>query len=43
MAKDHRRVEAELAQGASLDAPGFLREIVERLVQELLEAEMTST
>ena len=42
MTKDHRRVDAELAQGASLD-PGFLREIVERLVQELLEAEMTST
>jgi len=45
MAKDHRRVDAELAQGylqgALLDDPGFLREIVERVVQELLEAEMT--
>jgi transposase-like protein len=38
-------VDAELAQGylqgALLDDPGFLREIVERVVQELLEAEMT--
>jgi putative transposase len=41
MAKDHRRVDAELAQGVLLDDPGFLREIVERVVQELLEAEMT--
>ena len=45
MAKDHRKVDAELAQGslqvALLDDPGFLREIVERVVQELLEAEMT--
>jgi hypothetical protein len=41
MTKDHRRVDAELARGASLDEPAFLREIVERLVQELLEAEMT--
>ena len=45
MAKDHRRVEAELAQGVLqgclLDEPGFLREIVERVMQELLEAEMT--
>lgn len=43
MTRDHRRVDAELAQGASLDATGFLREIAERLVQELLGAEMTST
>lgn len=43
MTKDHRRVDAELARGASLDEPAFLREIVERLVQELLEAEMTGT
>ncbi|MCA1718315.1 MAG: IS256 family transposase [Actinobacteria bacterium] len=41
MAKDHPRVDAELAQGVLLDDPGFLREIVERVVQELLEAEMT--
>ncbi len=41
MAKDHRRVDAELAQEVLLDDPGFLKEIVERVVQELVEAEMT--
>jgi putative transposase len=41
MAKDHRRLAEELAQGVLLDDPRFLREIVERVVQELLEAEMT--
>ncbi len=41
MAKDHRRLDAELAQGILLDDPGFLKEIVERVIQELLEAEMT--
>ncbi|MBA2714024.1 MAG: IS256 family transposase [Rubrobacteraceae bacterium] len=41
MATDHRRVDAELAQEVLLDQPGFLKEIVERVVQELLEAEMT--
>src|SRR5680860_1396468 len=41
MANDHRRADAELVQGALLDDPGFLKEIVERVVQELLEAEMT--
>jgi len=43
MAKDHPRVDAELVQGVLLDDPGFLREIVQRVVQEelLLEAEMT--
>ena len=40
-ATDHRRVDAQLAQGTMLDEPGFLREIVERVLQELLEAEMT--
>jgi putative transposase len=40
MAKDHRRLDAQLAQEALLDDPGFLREIVERVVQQLLEAEM---
>ena len=38
MAKDHRRVAEEVAQGVLLDDPGFLHEIVERVVQELLEA-----
>ncbi len=42
MAKDHRRLAQEVAQGVLLDDPGFLREIVERVVQELLEAEMSA-
>jgi len=41
MTKDHRRVDAELAQEVLLDDPGFLKEIVQRVVQELVEAEMT--
>lgn len=41
MASDHRRVDVELAQEVLLDSPGFLREVVERVLQEILEAEMT--
>ena len=41
MAKDHRRVNEGLVQEALLDDPGFLKEIVERVVQEVLETEMT--
>ncbi len=41
MAKDHRRTGAELAQGILLEDPGFLEEIVQKVLQELLEAEMT--
>ena len=41
MAKDHRRSDAESVQGVLLDDPGFLREIVEKVVQRMLEAEMT--
>ena len=41
MAKDHRRVDVQLAQEVLLDDPAFLREIVERVVQQVLEAEMT--
>ena len=41
MTIDHRKVSAEIAQGILLDDPGFLREIVERVLQEMLEAEMT--
>jgi transposase-like protein len=41
MAEDHRRVDAQSAQEVLLDNPSFLREIVERVLQELLEAEMT--
>jgi putative transposase len=41
MTTDHRRVDTQIAQDVLLDDPGFLKEIVERVVQELLEAEMT--
>jgi putative transposase len=41
MATDHRRVDAQLAQGTMLDEPGFLRQIVGRVLQKLLEAEIT--
>ena len=41
MTKNHRRPDAEVAQGGLLDDPGFLKEIVERVLQELLEAEMS--
>jgi putative transposase len=41
MAKDDRRSAEEVAQGILLDAPDFLKEILERVLQELLEAEMT--
>ncbi|CAA9456943.1 MAG: Mobile element protein [uncultured Rubrobacteraceae bacterium] len=42
MATDHRRADAKSVQGAFLlDDPGFLKEIVQRVVQEMLEAEMT--
>jgi transposase-like protein len=39
--EDHRRVDAATAQEVLLNDPSFLRKIVERLVQQLLEAEMT--
>ncbi len=41
MTEDHPRPDMRLAQGILLDDPGFLKEIVERVLQELLEAEMT--
>jgi putative transposase len=41
MTKDHRRVDAELVQEVLLDDSGFLREICERVMQQILEAEMT--
>ena len=41
MTKDHRRVDAQMAQEILLDDPDFLREIVEKVLQQLLEAEMT--
>jgi putative transposase len=41
MTTDHRRPEAQAAQGVLLDDPDFLREIVQRVLQEVLELEMT--
>ena len=41
MATDHPKVNEQLAQEILLDDPNFLREIVERVLQEILEAEMT--
>ncbi len=41
MTQDHRRVDAHMAQEVLLDDPSFLREIVERVLQEMLETEMT--
>ena len=41
MTKDHRRVDAQMAQEVLLDDPAFLREIVQRVVQQILEAEMS--
>jgi putative transposase len=42
MTKDHRGLAEEVAQGVLLlDDPSFLKEIVEGVLQELLEAEMT--
>jgi putative transposase len=41
MTSDHRRPQARAAQGVLLDDADFLREIVERVLQEVLEAEMT--
>lgn len=41
MTEDHRKVSARLAQGILLEDPNFLREVVERVLQEMLEAEMT--
>ena len=41
MTTDHRRVDAQLAQEILLDDPALLRKIVKRMVQQILEAEMT--
>jgi len=35
MTKDHRRLTEEATQGVLLDDPAFLREIVDRKLQEL--------
>jgi putative transposase len=41
MAKDHRRPDAQMVQEVLLDDAGFLEEVVQRVLQEVLEAEMT--
>src|SRR5829696_5276856 len=41
MAKDHRKVSEQLTQEILLEDPNFLREIVKRVLQEMLEVEMT--
>jgi putative transposase len=41
MAEHHRRSDEHIAQEALIDDPSFLKEIVERVLQDLLEAEMS--
>jgi transposase-like protein len=41
MAHHNRKVDEQLAQHILLDDPSFLKEIVEKVLQELLEAEMS--
>lgn len=41
MTQDHRKPEVEAAQEVLLDDADFLREIVQRVLQEVLEAQMT--
>jgi putative transposase len=41
MTQDHRRTDAQMVQEILLDDTGFLAEVVQRVLQELLEAEMT--
>ena len=36
MATDHRRADAEMVQAVLLDDPDFIREMVERVLQEIL-------
>jgi putative transposase len=41
MTTDHGRTDTRTAQEVLLDDPGFLAEVVQRVLQEVLEAEMT--
>jgi transposase-like protein len=41
MTKDHRSPQPATAQGVLLEDADFLREIVQRVLQEVLEVEMT--
>jgi putative transposase len=38
MTNDHRRADTRMAQEALLDDPSFFKEILQRVLQELLEA-----
>jgi hypothetical protein len=38
MTQDHRRTDTQMAQEVLLDDVGFLAEVVQRVLQELLEA-----
>ncbi|MCA1717093.1 MAG: IS256 family transposase [Actinobacteria bacterium] len=41
MTQDHRRTDTQMAQEVLLDDAGFLAEVVQRVLQELLELQMT--
>jgi putative transposase len=41
MTQDHRRTNTQMAQEVLLDDAGFLKEVVQRVLQEVLQAEMT--
>jgi transposase-like protein len=41
MTQDHRRVDPQMTQEVLRDDPAFLREIVQRVVRQILEAEMS--
>lgn len=41
MATDQHRIREQLVQQVLLDEPDFLKEIIERVLQQLLEAEIT--
>ena len=41
MTQDHRRTDAQMVQEILLDDTGFLAEVVQMVLQEILEAEMT--
>ena len=41
MTQDHRRTDVQMVQEVLLDNPGFLAEVLQRVLQEILEAEMT--
>ena len=42
MTQDHRKRSTQIAQEALLDDAGFLKEVLQRALQAVLEAEMTA-